>query len=133
MATKHNLRSWFPAFATTGDLVTSVIRFETNGTSAPDGVVPASAGFAVARADVGDFTITWDEDKKPQDVLACIGYAEEDDAGLEVKWTGYTLATGVGTLTVYDETTGTAAAADTTDKTIVLVLFYKRTDDGVVQ
>lgn len=134
MATKHNLRSWFPAYATTGDLAIAVVRFETNNTSDPDGVVPANAGYTIARAGVGDFTITWDEDKKPQDILAGLCYAEEDDAELKVHYTGYTLSTGVATVTVYDDpTAGTQEADDTTDKTIVCVFLYKRTDDGVVQ
>lgn len=126
-----SLTNHYPVFATQGDGYFFTCKFETNNTSAPDGVVPSTDGFAVARTGVGDFTITFDEDKKPYDVWFATAQAEEDDAGLEVKVTGYTRATGVLTLTVYDESTGTAAAADTTDKTIAVLALCTRSAEGL--
>jgi hypothetical protein len=104
--------------------------FETNNTSAPDGLSPAIDGITLARSGVGDYTITFDEDKKPYAVHFCMADFVEDAPGWHVKYTGYTQSTGVLTLTATDEdnTSGIEAAADSTDQTIQVLILATRSD-----
>ena len=125
-----NLRSHFPFRSGRMNEFLLCFDFETNSTSAPDGLSPAIDGITLGRTGVGDLTVTFAEDKKPYAVHACIPSIVEEQAGYHVKYTGYTLSTGVLTMTVYDEddTSGIQAPADTTDFTIQVVLVATRSD-----
>lgn len=99
------------------------LQFDTNGTSAPDGLAPDHGDdLKVARTGVGTFTLTFAGPKKPLRVRAVV-QALEDDANLFCKVTSYVSSTGVVTLKTYVNSAGTIAAADTTDKTIQVFLF----------
>jgi len=81
-----------------------VIEAEINGTTITSN--DPTAGFTIAHAGTtGDYSITFDEDAKPRNVLAGIVLNEEDDGTEELKWTGYTRSTGIGLFTAYDADT----------------------------
>lgn len=101
-----------------------ILEFETNSTSAPDGLVPNVTGVTLGRTGVGDLTVTFAEDVKPNQVLFCEPSVVEDDPDLNAKYTGYTKATGVLTLTTYDG----GVAADTDDQTVQLLIVATRSD-----
>ena len=124
-----SLTNHYPLRATQGDLYVFVCSFDTNSTSAPDGVDPASAGFTVARASAGVFTITFDEDKKPWEVLTCLPTVVNDPT-LAVQYTSYVRSTGVLTVTHYADD-GTPAAADSNNKTIKVLALCTRNTDGI--
>lgn len=107
------------------------VEFDTNNTSAPDGVNPTQ-GITVARAGVGDFTITFDEEYKPRVVHCGWVCIEADNAELHGKVTGYTDSTGVVTLTIYDDSAvaGTEAPADTTDIRVQVLLLCNSSELG---
>lgn len=111
--------------------------FETNSTSAPDGLVPAytSSDLVIDQTATGTYTITFAAGKRPGVLLHGTADFMEDLPGWSVKVTGYDPATGVLTLIAYDEddTSGIAAAADSTDKTIqVRCLFSRNAGTGVL-
>lgn len=112
------------------------VGFDTNNTSAPDGVVHPAPGITVtvARADVGDFTITLPAGSRPKELLFGAVTILGDEARLHGKVTGYTAATGVVTLTIYEEQddgadtdpdNGISVAADTTDKSVRVLLVFE--------
>lgn len=104
------------------------LRFDTNNTSAPDGITPTYNGIAVARADVGDFTITFSGDTIPDDNDFIVGGTSVlgDEPGFDTRLTGY--SSGVLSLSMYDEdnTSGIEAVADTTDKTVMVWAVFTR-------
>ena len=112
-------------------------QFETNGTSAPDGLSPAY-GTDVMTLDetaTGTYTITFAEKCKPVAVHYCKPDFVEDMPGWDVKYISYVASTGVLTIKAYDEddTSGVAAAATSTDKTIQVFLVYTRSSvTGVI-
>jgi hypothetical protein len=108
-----------------------ILSFETNGTGDPDGLDPAFAtGVTLDRTGAGDYTVTFDEAIKPNKVLACLPSYVEGLPKNDVKYVSYTASTGVLVLmaTEEDGTSGISAEADTTDKTISLVLFVSKSD-----
>lgn len=105
------------------------LSFETNSTSAPDGVSPNyGSDLAVARTGVGTFTVTFAGRKKP---FRCkvLAFHEDDDADLFVRGS-YVQSTGVLTLKTYVNSAGTIAAADTNNKTIALLLYCTDSSEG---
>lgn len=122
----------YPVRGNRPEMEVIVLAFETNGTSAPDGLDPNVTGVALGRTGVGDLTVTFAEDIKPNKVLACIPSVVEDTPQMEVKYTGYTKSTGVLTLTTYDEddTSGIQTQADSTNQTISLVIFATRSENA---
>lgn len=105
------------------------ISFESNNTSAPDGVSPDyGSDLAVARTGTGTFTITFAGTKKPYRAKV-LCFTEDDDANLFVKGS-YVHSTGVVTLKTYVNSGGTIAAADTTDKTICVWLLCTDSSEG---
>lgn len=111
--------------------------FETNGTSAPDGLDPAY-GTDVMTLDetaVGTYTITFNARCKPAAVHYCDPSFVEDLPGWDVKYISYVASTGVLTIKAFDEddTSGVAAAATSTDKTIQVFMVYTRSSvTGVI-
>jgi hypothetical protein len=107
-----------------------VLKFESNSTSAPDGLVPNYGDdVKIARTGTGTFTVTFIGSKKPfWAAVKC--YHEEDDADLKVVTSGYVQSTGVVTLKTYTNSGGTWSAADTTDKTIVVELYCTQSSEG---
>lgn len=111
--------------------------FETNDTSAPDGLSPAY-GTDVMTLDqtaTGTYTITFNARVKPAAVHYCTADFLEDMPGWSLKCTGYNASTGVLTLLAYDEddTSGIQAAADSTDKTVQVFMVYTRSSvTGVI-
>ncbi len=126
MARGHNLRGSFPLNFVTGECFGYWVQFETNNASTPDGVVQSSDGVTIARADTGDFTITFPTNARPAALLVGLANYIEDDANLFCKVTGYTASTGVLTVTSYTNAAGTIAAADTTDKTLNVFCIFSR-------
>lgn len=111
--------------------------FETNNTDAPDGLDPAygSDVMVLDQTATGTYTITFNERVKPAAVHYCKADFAEDMPGFDIKYVGYVASTGVLTLKAYDEdnTSGVMAAADSTDKTVQVLLVYTRSDvDGVI-
>jgi hypothetical protein len=102
------------------------LQFATNDTSAPDGLAPDYGDdLALARDDVGLFTLTFAGDKKP---LRVRGFAEVlgDEPDMSAKVVSYDPDTGVVTVAVYVNVAGTIALDDTTDKTIQVFLFCSK-------
>ena len=126
MSRGHNLRGSYDLQSVTSDAFVYCVQFETNNASNPDGIVQASDGVTIARADTGDFTVTFPAGKRPQALLFGAGTYIEDEANLFVKVTGYTASTGVLTVTSYTNAAGTIAAADTNDKTLALFCVFCR-------
>lgn len=104
-----------------GDTYLVVMSFESNGTSAPDGVDP-SAGFTVARTDVGDTTLTFDEAVKPRNVLFASCEVAENDANDFAKCGDYVPSTGVLPIYLYTNSTGNIASTDSTNQTYKVFL-----------
>jgi hypothetical protein len=130
MARGHNLRGPFPLLSVTGDAFIYCVQFETNDTDPPDGIVQDDDGVAIARADTGDYTITFPSNRKPQAMLYGNAVLIEDLADYSAKVTGYTASTGVLTLSVYYDD-GSPAVADTTDKTVaVFCVFCRNTSNA---
>lgn len=109
-------------------------KFDTNGTSAPDGVMHSDDGAVVARTGAGTFTVTF-----PSPVPYALVWADAsilgDEANLHAKAVSYVQATGVLTIKVYqqaddgadtDPDNGLSAAADTTDKTVQVHCVFSR-------
>jgi hypothetical protein len=126
MSRGHNLRGPYDLQSVTSDAFVYCVQFETNNASTPDGVVQDDDGVTIARADTGDFTVTFPSGNRPQALLFGAGTYIEDEANLFVKVTGYTASTGVLTVTSYTNAAGTIAAADTTDKTLALFCVFCR-------
>jgi hypothetical protein len=126
MARGHNLRGSFPLNFITGDCFGYWVQFETNDTSDPDGIVQDDDGSTIARADTGDFTITFPSNAKPAALLVGLASYVEDDADVFAKVTGYTASTGVLTVTSYTNSAGTIAAADTNNKTLNVFCIFSR-------
>lgn len=100
-----------------GDVFWTVIKFDFAGTTNdPDGIDP-SESVTFAHVDTGDYSITFDEEVKPKNVITAIVNIEGDEPTLTAKWTGYTASTGVLTFTVHEEdgTSGISAAANVAD------------------
>lgn len=125
MARGHNLRGSFPLNFITGECFGYWVQFETNNTDAPDGIIQASDGVTIARADVGDFTITFPTNARPAALLYGTADFIEDLADYSAKVTGYTASTGVLTLSTYLDD-GSPAVADTTDKTVSVFCIFSR-------
>jgi hypothetical protein len=107
-----------------------VMKFETNNTSDPDGLVPNYGNdVLIERSGTGTITITFIGSKKPFWV-AVNCYHEEDDADLKVVSSGYVQDTGVVTLKTYTNSGGTWTAADTTDETVVVELYCTQSSEG---
>lgn len=104
------------------------LEFDTNNTSAPDGLSPALSGVTLGRTGVGDLTVTFAESDKPLAVHFASVQIEGDEKDMFAKVTGYTPATGVLTLTTYTNSAGTISPADTTDKKLKLLLVCTRSD-----
>ena len=126
MSRGHNIRGAYQLDFITSDAFGYWVQFETNNASTPDGVVQANDGVTIARADTGDFTITFPSGKRPAALLVGLANYIEDDANLFCKVTGYTASTGVLTVTSYTNAAGTIAAADTTDKTLNVFCIFAR-------
>lgn len=133
-----SLRDHNPARTVFAKTYSWAIKFDTNGTSAPDGVAPDwGSDVTVARSDTGDYTITFAGDAKPLSMIygdACI---LGDEARLDAKVVSYTASTGVLAVTVYQEQddgadtdpdNGISIAADTTDKTVQVHCIFTRSD-----
>ena len=104
-----------------GDTYLMVMSFESNSTSAPDGVAP-SAGFTVARADIGDITITFDEAVKPKNVLWASCEVAENDANDFAKCGDYVPSTGVLPVYLYTNSNGTISSTDSDDQTYKVLM-----------
>ena len=133
MARGHNLRGPYPLTAVTGDCFVYCVQFETNSTSAPDGIVQDNDGVTIDQTATGTYTITFPSNRKPQELLFCKADFLEDMAGWDIKCTGYNASTGVLTLIAYDEdnTSGVMAAADSTDKTVqVFAVFCRKSENN---
>lgn len=129
MANKLDLVSHSPAWCVSGDTYWFWVKFDTNSTSAPDGVDPAvSDGLTIARSGVGVYTITFPENKKPLEVLWC-GPVVIGDVTLKAAFTSYVASTGVLTISVHD-IDGTPAVADSTDKEVRVAALCTRVDNG---
>lgn len=91
-------------------------RFDTNDTGAPDGITGVTTGVAVARSDVGTFTVTITPN--PATLVMGDAIVIGDQAGIHAKLVSY--STGVLTIKVYDEdnVSGIQAAAETNNVTI---------------
>lgn len=131
-----SLTNLYPLFATQGDLYIFTCKFDTNTTSAPDGVEPSTDGFTVAYNGAGgSFTVTFDEDKKPQDVLFATADILGDEAALRARVVSYTLSTGVLLLQLFTEdgTSGVHADSATSlnDKTVQVFALCTRSDTGI--
>lgn len=98
-----------------------VVQFESNNTSAPDGLDP-SDGFTTSYSDVGDVNIIFDEDVKPREVLFADCQIAENDGDIFVKCGDYVASTGTLPLYLYTNSGGTISSADTTDKTYKLLM-----------
>lgn len=119
-----------PLRSTRGEQYLFTLQFETNSTSAPDGLSPAYGTdvLSIDQTATGKYEITFQESKKPYAVHACFADFVEDLPGWSVKFVSYDQETGVLVLMAYDEdnTSGVAAAADSTDKTIQLLAVCTR-------
>ena len=104
--------------------------FETNNTDAPDGLSPAYGTdiLAIDQTATGVYTITFTEKNKPAAVHLCLADFVEDMPGWSIKFISYVASTGVLTLKAYDEddVSGIQAAADSTDKTVQVLIVYTR-------
>lgn len=132
MASGLNLRNHYPLRSSRMEQYLFTFKFDTNNTSAPDGLDPANSDLVVARADVGDYTITFPADKKP----LAMNYGDAsilgNEAELDAKVTGYNASTGVLSISVYDEddTSGISASADSTDKSVQVFCVFTRSRQG---
>tara|TARA_R110002020_G_scaffold207256_3_gene412674 strand:+ start:14392 stop:14796 length:405 start_codon:yes stop_codon:yes gene_type:complete len=107
-----------------GDVYFYFLEFEANDTSAPDGVAP-SGGVTLGYSDVGDLTITFDENIKPKNVMMAIPVIAENNALGSIKCADYVPSTGVLPVHTYtdDGTSGVPASDDLDDVTFrVLIL-----------
>jgi hypothetical protein len=104
------------------------LQFETNNTDAPDGAVQANDGVTLDQTATGTYTITFPAGRRPQAMLYCAADFLEDLPGWSIKAISYVASTGVLTLMAYDEdnTSGIAAAADSTDKTVQVFAVFAR-------
>jgi hypothetical protein len=120
----------FPVKCNRPEAYMLILQFETADTAAPDGLDPSVTGVTLGRTGVGDLTVTFAEDIKPNKVLACFADFVEDDPENHVKYTGYTKATGVLTLTTYSDliVAGTEAADDLNNQTVQLVIWATRSE-----
>lgn len=118
-----------PLRAIEGNAYVFTCKFDTNSTSDPDGVSPDLDGYTVARSSAGVFTITFDGDQKPLELL----FASAEvlgDVTLAAQVQSYTPSTGVLLVHHYSDD-GTPAVADTDDKTIQVLAVFTRKDDGI--
>jgi hypothetical protein len=107
-----------PTWSTRANSYDFTIKFDTNNTSAPDGVDPSyGTDCAVARSGVGTFTITFAASKKPYALLWGDAEILGDEPTLDAQVEGYVQSTGVLTVSVISDG-GTPAVAETTDKTV---------------
>ena len=123
-------RTHFPMRGRASELVYLSGTFETNSTSAPDGVTGDIS--SVTRSGVGDYTVTWKNSYKQLDFQAA--FIEEDDPDLHAKATGGAITSGTTTVTVYSgaETAADAEAAYTTGVTVTSHTATLATDGYVV-
>ncbi len=126
-----------PLRATRNDEYIFTLQFETNNTDAPDGLVPAYGTdvLAIDQTATGTYTITFAESKKPYALHYAQASFLEDMPGWSINVVSYVQSTGVLTLKAYDEdnTSGVAAAADSTDKTVQLFCVFTRSSvTGIV-
>lgn len=132
MARSINHEGGYPCRVNLGDAYFWAFSFDSNSTSAPDGLLVDNGEVTVARADTGDYTVTFNSDVKPYALLWGDASIRGDEAELDAKVTGYTQSTGVLTLTVYDEddTSGISAAADSTDKKVQILCLFSRSENA---
>ena len=101
-------------------------RFDTNGSSAPDGITPVIAGVTIARASQCVFTVTFSP--APPTLVSGKAYVVGDKPGIEAKFISY--AAGVITINLYDEddTSGVSAlgASDLDNVTIAVECVFTR-------
>jgi len=107
------------------ELVVLRFRFQINGTSDPDFIVPVNSGVSeITRSSAGVFVATLEE-KFPVffgvlgGVIGPSGGSAINDQSVKATIDGYVASTGLLTFTVVDA--GTAAAADPTDNSWVFV------------
>lgn len=114
-----------PVRSTRGEQYIFTCQFETNATSAPDGVDPEHPEYTVARSGTGTYTITFAEKSRPLEMHYGHAVFAETDAGNRARVSSYVPSTGVLTVQVhlYD---GTPATDDTTDKTIQVFCVFTR-------
>ncbi len=123
MAGGLSLLGQFPLKSTRLEQYLFTCKFDTNDTSAPDGVDPSNAGFAVARTGVNQYTLTFDAMRKPKKLnfgaCAILG----DLPGISAKVVSYTESTGVLVIRLYDEdnTSGIEAATPESNNVTVQV------------
>lgn len=126
----HDLKAHNPLRVTAnGDWYVLPIKFDTNNTSAPDGVDPGT-GITVARADVGDYTITFNEAVKPTVVRVLGAEVIGDEAELDCKVTGYTASTGVLTISAYQSEQAASGTITCVTKANFADSDYMTIDDG---
>lgn len=105
-----------------GDLYFYWLEFEGNNGGTPDGLSP-SGGVTMARTDEGDYTITFDANIKPKNVMMAIPVVAENNANATVTCADYVPSTGVIPVHGYLNSGGTHSSDDLDDVTIrVLVL-----------
>jgi len=61
-----------------------------------------SVSFTIANIGAGLYTVTFDADAKPRNILTGVINVEEELPLENAVWTGYNAATGVGTFSTYD-------------------------------
>jgi hypothetical protein len=108
----------YPVRATRYDERDFAIKFDSNNTSHPDGVVPDYTGVTVARTGTGTITITFAASVRPLEFRQPLAYIVGDESNLFAKVVSYVASTGVLTVKMYTNNAGTIAAADSTDKEV---------------
>lgn len=125
------LRNHNPLRSVFNEAYIFAVKFESNSTNAPDGIVPAYAtsDLAIARVSAGTYKVTFAAGQRPQHLLYGDVSILEDDGD---KWGtihSYTASTGVLLFGTYSNSGGTVSSPDTDNKTIqVFAVFTHATN-----
>lgn len=111
------------------------VRFDTNNTSAPDGVNPSSGDIVVARTGVGVYTITFAADERPTEfhgAVAGLVEALASDGGFFARPVSY--SAGVLTVNVYQRRAVAYASGTITcvAKADLVDTDYMTLNDGII-